>query len=107
MMVSITLRFIPMLADEAEKIIKAQKARGASFDAKGLKKVKAVIPLTVPLFISVLKRSEDLALAMDSRCYGKGSRRPRKKTRFHKIDVLILTATPIICVFLGIFEIIS
>ena len=107
MMISITLRFIPMLADEAEKIIKAQKARGASFDAKGLKKIKAVIPLTVPLFISVLKRSEELALAMDSRCYGKGSRRPRKKTRFHKIDVLILTATPIICVFLGIFEIIS
>ncbi len=107
MMISITLRFIPMLADEAEKIIKAQKARGASFDAGGLKKVRAVIPLTVPLFISVLRRSEELALAMDSRCYGKGCRRPRKKTRFHNIDVLLLVATSTICVFLGIFEIIS
>ena len=105
MMISITLRFIPIFADEAEKISKAQRARGASFKDKGLGKIKAILPLTVPLFISVLRKSEELALAMDARCYGSGARRPRKKTRFHKTDILILSTTVIVCVFLTLFEI--
>lgn len=103
-MISITLRFIPMLADEAEKIMKAQRARGAGFSGKGFGRIKAILPVTVPLFVSVLRRSEELALAMDSRCYGKGGRKPRKKMHFTRTDVLILTITPLICSILGLFE---
>ena len=105
MMISITLRFIPIFAGEAEKISKAQRARGASFKEKGFGKIKAILPMTVPLFISVLRKSEELALAMDARCYGKRSRRPRKKTRFHRTDILILSITALVCVFLSLFEI--
>lgn len=105
MIISITLRFIPMFADEAEKILKAQRARGADFRTKGFGKLKTVLPVTVPLFVSVLRKSEELALAMDARCYGKGTRNPMRRSTFHCIDILILSITPLICVFLGLFEI--
>jgi len=70
MMTTIALRFIPTLLEETDKIIKAQTARGAGFDTGGLiKKAKAMVPLLVPLFISAFKRAEDLATAMEARCY--------------------------------------
>ena len=75
MMMSIALRFIPILMEETNKIIKAQTARGADFETGGIiKKAKSMIPILIPLFISALKRANDLATAMDARCYcgGKG-----------------------------------
>lgn len=75
MMMTIALRFIPTLADETDKIIKAQKARGADFESGGIiKRAKSLIPILVPLFVSAFRRADELATAMESRCYrgGKG-----------------------------------
>lgn len=94
MMMTIALRFIPTLLEEAEKIMKAQMARGADFESGNLiQRAKSMIPLLVPLFISAFRRADDLALAMEARCYrgGKG----RTKMRVHKIagkDWLTLAA---------------
>lgn len=71
LIMSIALRFIPVLIEETDKIIKAQKARGAEFDRGGIiKRAKAYIPVLIPMFVSALMRAEELALAMDSRCFG-------------------------------------
>ena len=76
MMMSIALRFIPTLADEADKIIKAQTSRGSDFETGGLlKKAKALVPLFVPLFVSAFRRADDLAMAMETRCYRGGKDR--------------------------------
>lgn len=78
LMMSISLRFIPTLLQETEKIIKAQMARGASFTSGSLKdRAKAVVPLLIPLFISAFKRAEDLALAMEARGYRGGEGRTK------------------------------
>jgi energy-coupling factor transport system permease protein len=78
MMMTIALRFIPILLEETDKIMKAQMARGADFDTGGLiKKAKSLIPLLVPLFISSFRRADDLALAMEARCYNGGEGRTR------------------------------
>ncbi len=80
MMMSIALRFIPTLMDETDKIMKAQMARGADFDSKNLvKKARSLIPILVPLFISSFRRAEDLAMAMEARCYRGGVGRTRMK----------------------------
>ena len=80
MMMTIAIRFIPTLADETDKIMKAQMARGADFESGNiLKRAKAMIPLLVPLFISAFRRADDLAVAMDSRCYHGGKKRTRMK----------------------------
>ncbi|MGN0242256.1 MAG: energy-coupling factor transporter transmembrane component T family protein [Candidatus Weimeria sp.] len=80
MMMSIALRFIPILSDETDKIMKAQMARGASFDGKGIvNKAKAMVPLLVPLFVSAFRRANDLALAMEARCYHGGDGRTSMK----------------------------
>jgi len=80
MMMSIALRFIPALIEETDKIMSAQKARGADFETGGLiKRAKAVIPLVVPLFISAFRRADELATAMESRCYHGGEGRTRMK----------------------------
>ena len=80
MMISIALRFIPTLIDETDKIMKAQKARGADFETGGLvKKAKSLIPLLVPLFISSFRRADELAMAMEARCYRGGAGRTRMK----------------------------
>lgn len=106
MIISITLRFIPSFADEAEKIMKAQRARGAVSGGRGISgKVRTMIPMTVPLFAGALRRSEELALAMDARCYGKGTRRPRNKTQFGKTDAVIFAITSVMTFFLLIFQI--
>ena len=78
MMMTIALRFIPTLMEEADRIMKAQSARGASFDEGGLiKRAKSVIPLLVPLFVSAFRRAEELAMAMEVRCYHGGEGRTR------------------------------
>lgn len=80
MMMSIALRFIPILIEETDKIMKAQMARGADFESGNLmKKVKAMIPLLVPLFVSAFRRADDLAMAMEARCYNGGEGRTKMK----------------------------
>ncbi len=80
MMMTIAIRFIPTLSEETEKIMKAQMARGADFESGNLlKRAKAMVPLLVPLFISAFRCADDLAVAMDSRCYHGGRNRTRMK----------------------------
>ena len=80
MMMSIALRFIPTLIEETDKIMSAQKARGASFDTgKLIERAKALIPLLVPLFVSAVRRADELATAMECRCYHAGEGRTRMK----------------------------
>lgn len=80
MMMTIALRFIPTLMEETDKIMKAQKARGADFESGSLwDRAKNLVPLLVPLFISAFKRADELALAMESRCYRGGEGRTRFK----------------------------
>lgn len=80
MMMTIALRFIPTLMDETDKIMKAQKARGADFESGNLmQKAKSLIPILVPLFISSFKRADELAMAMEARCYRGGAGRTRMK----------------------------
>ncbi len=80
MMMSIALRFIPTLIEETDKIMSAQKARGASFDTGKLtERAKALIPLLVPLFVSAFRRADELATAMECRCYHAGEGRTRMK----------------------------
>ncbi len=80
LMMSIALRFIPTLIEETDKIMKAQTARGASFDTGGiLAKAKGLVPILVPLFVSAFKRADELALAMESRCYNGGKHRTKYK----------------------------
>ncbi|AMJ40177.1 energy-coupling factor transporter transmembrane component T family protein [Anaerotignum propionicum] len=78
MMMTIALRFIPTLLDETDKIMKAQQARGADFDSGNLmQKAKSLIPILVPLFISAFRRAEELAMAMEARCYHGDENRTR------------------------------
>ena len=80
MMMSIALRFIPILLEETDKIMKAQIARGADFETGNLiQKAKAMVPLLVPLFISAFRRANDLAMAMEARCYHGGDGRTKMK----------------------------
>jgi len=80
MMMTIALRFIPTLIDETDKIMKAQKARGADFESGNLlNRAKNLIPLLVPLFISSFRRADELAMAMEARCYRGGEGRTRMK----------------------------
>lgn len=85
MMMSIALRFIPILLEETDKIMKAQIARGADFDSGNLiKRAKALVPLLVPLFISAFRRANDLAMAMEARCYRGGEGRSKMKPLIYK-----------------------
>lgn len=88
MMMSIALRFIPILMEETDKIMKAQMARGANFDSGNIiQKAKSLIPLLVPLFISAFRRANDLAMAMEARCYRGGeSRTKMKPLKYNKSD---------------------
>ena len=105
LMMSIALRFIPTLMEETDRIMKAQTARGASFDTGGLlKRAKGMIPVLVPLFVSAFKRAEDLSLAMESRCYNGGKNRTRMKVlKIHLRDIvgLILVAAIITLIAFG------
>ena len=80
MMMSIALRFIPILLEETDKIMKAQQARGADFETGNLfQRAKAMIPILVPLFVSAFRRAGDLAMAMEARCYRGGEGRTKMK----------------------------
>ncbi|MBR1478242.1 MAG: energy-coupling factor transporter transmembrane protein EcfT [Lachnospiraceae bacterium] len=85
MMMSIALRFIPILLEETDKIMKAQLARGADFESGNIiKKARAMVPLLVPLFISAFRRANDLAMAMEARCYRGGDGRTKMKPLKYK-----------------------
>ena len=80
MMMSIALRFIPILVEETDKIMRAQMARGADFETGGvIQRAKNMIPLLVPLFVSAFRRANDLAMAMEARCYRGGAGRTKMK----------------------------
>jgi energy-coupling factor transport system permease protein len=93
MMFSIALRFIPTTAEEAEKIVVAQTARGARFDEGGLiRRARAWIPVLVPLFVNLFRRADDLAIAMESRCYtGQG------RTRLHQPRMTVVDWLTLVC----------
>ncbi len=92
MMMTIALRFIPTLMEETDKIIKAQKSRGSDIgDGNLLAKAKSMIPILVPLFISAFRRADELAMAMEARCYHGGEGRTRMKAlRMHQGDMVAI-----------------
>lgn len=92
MMMTIALRFIPTLIEETEKIMKAQMARGADFESGNIiNRAKNLVPLLVPLFISAFRRADELAIAMESRCYRGGKNRTRmKQLKMQKNDYISL-----------------
>jgi energy-coupling factor transport system permease protein len=97
MMMSIALRFIPTLLEETDKIMKAQAARGADFDTGNLvQRAKSFVPVLVPLFVSAFRRADELATAMEARCYRGGEGRTRmRQLKFTRAD-LVVTLTSII-----------
>ena len=101
MMMTIALRFIPTLLDETDKIIKAQQARGADFDTGSLaSKAKALVPILVPLFISAFRRAEELAMAMEARCYGGSVERTRMNVM--KISSIDYVAVAVFVVYFAV-----
>jgi energy-coupling factor transport system permease protein len=103
MMMTIALRFIPTLLEETDKIMKAQMARGADFESGNLiNRAKNMVPLLVPLFISAFRRADDLAMAMEARCYRGGENRTRMKELY--MTGLDIAAFIIFMVFvIGVF----
>ncbi len=90
MMLSITLRFIPILLEEMDKIMKAQLSRGADFENGNIiKRIKSYVPIFIPLFVAAIRRASELALAMDSRCYnGSEGRTKMNKLQYRKADYI-------------------
>jgi energy-coupling factor transport system permease protein len=106
MMMSIALRFIPILMEETDKIMKAQMARGADFESGSLmSRAKSLIPLLVPLFVSAFRRANDLAMAMEARCYRGGEGRTKMKPLIYKkrdaISYLIIAVYFVLIILLG------
>ncbi len=95
MMMSIALRFIPTLTDETDRIMKAQKSRGADFESGNImSRAKSLIPILVPLFVSAFQRANELAMAMEARCYQGGDGRTRmKELKYEKIDAVAYIIT--------------
>lgn len=105
MMMTIALRFIPTLIEETQKIMSAQKARGADFESGNiLKRAKALMPILIPLFISAIKRAGELATAMESRCYHNGIGRTRlkvlKSSRKDYVALVVMVALSVAVVLL-------
>jgi len=108
MMMSIALTFIPVLLEETDKIMKAQQSRGADFESGNIfRRIKALVPILVPLFISAFRRANDLAIAMESRCYRGGEGRTKLyPLRYEKRDYIAYTVLGLyICavIIVGIF----
>lgn len=103
MMMTIALRFIPTILEETDRLIKAQSARGVDFESGGLfKKIQNMIPILVPLFVSAFRRADELAIAMEARCFQVGARRTHlRELRFEKRDYIFLS------IFISIVTIIS
>lgn len=109
MMMSIALRFIPILTEELEKIMKAQTARGIDFESGGLlKRVKSMVPIIVPLFVAAIRRANDLAMAMESRCYhggvGRTKLKPLKYEKRDKIAYIVLFVFLAVMIYLSFFS---
>ena len=106
MMMTIALRFIPTLIDETDKIMKAQKARGADFESGNIiQKAKSLIPLLVPLFISSFRRADELAMAMEARCYRGGAGRTRMKVlKFSSRDAIAFGSFAILLAIILVFK---
>lgn len=104
LMMSIALRFIPILIEETDKIMNAQSARGADFDKGNIvEKAKSLVPLLVPLFVSAFRRANDLAIAMEARCYYSATNRTKLKPLIYKrIDYItyIILMVYIILIFI-------
>ena len=98
MMMSLALRFIPTLVKETDKIMSAQRARGADFDSGGLMhRVKALVPILVPLFVSAFRRADELATAMECRLYrGDIGRTRMRQLKFGKADAICAVAAVVV-----------
>lgn len=104
MMMSIALRFVPTTAEEAERIVVAQTARGARFDEGGLvKRARAWVPVLVPLFVRLFRRADDLALAMESRCYTGVGRTRLNRLVMRPTDWAVLLVSVLAVVLLAVF----
>lgn len=99
MMMTIALRFVPTLLEETDKIMSAQKARGADLESGGIfQRVKALIPILIPLFVSSFRRAYELAMAMECRCYRGGEGRTKMKSlRMTRLDAYAIVASSLAC----------
>lgn len=104
MMMSISLRYVPILIEESDKIVKAQKARGADFDSGGLKeRATKLLAVLVPLFANAFRRADELAVAMESRCYIAGQDRTRMyPLKLKSSDYLILISVSAFLIFVAV-----
>ena len=101
LIMSLTLSFIPSIIEETDRIIRAQKARGADFDTGGLiKRAKAFVPILIPLIISSIRRAEELAFAMNSRCY-EGSKK-HTQMKVMKLSWRDLVGSLVTCIFFAV-----
>ena len=107
MMMTIALRFIPTLIEETQKIMNAQKARGADLEnGKLIDKIKALIPILIPLLVSSVRRAYELAEAMECRCYNGGEGRQRmKQLKYSLTDTFAFLITAVICAFVIILNV--
>ncbi|RME00231.1 MAG: energy-coupling factor transporter transmembrane protein EcfT, partial [Calditrichaeota bacterium] len=93
-MTSIAVRFIPTIIEEAQRLRKAQMARGAKFEGSLVQRVRSLVPMILPLFFSTLKRAEELAIAMEARCYDSRARRTSfNELAWKKRESLVITGT--------------
>ena len=108
MMMTIAIRFIPTLAEETDKIMKAQTARGADFESGNiLRRAKAMLPLLVPLFVSAFRRADELATAMEARCYSGGRNRTKmKQTRAGRLDYTAAGVFAAVAAVIAVIEIV-
>ena len=108
MMMTIALRFIPLLTEETDKIMNAQKSRGADFESGNLlHRIKALIPILVPLFISAIYRADELAVAMECRCYNCDAERTSyRRYSFGKYDMAALLCAAALCIALIIIKVV-
>lgn len=106
MMMTIALRFIPTLIEETDKIIKAQKSRGVNFESGNIfRRMKNFVPILVPLFLSSFRRADDLAMAMEARCYRGGEGRTHmRELKFRRRDFFSFGAVIFICAVTGILS---
>ena len=100
MIMTIALRFIPTLIEETDRIMSAQRSRGADFTSGSLiKRAKALVPIFIPLFASLIRRADELAIAMECRCYvGDNGRTSMNKLKYSPRDFLVLAIFVIICI---------
>lgn len=109
MMMTIALRFIPTLLEETDKIMKAQMARGADFESGNIiRRAKSLVPLLVPLFVSAFRRADELAMAMEARCYRGGENRTRmKQLKLETRDFVVIGVTLLLLAIIIYFKIIG